>query len=96
MIQAPSEGAESCADKLTDKEWTAIRPMLPNDEPRGVPRVNDLARRRLLTAHSLKVLLGVIWAKLEIFARSDINVPRQASWKGPNGGPQTGKTSELR
>jgi transposase len=26
--------------ELTDYEWTAIRPMLPN-KPRGVPRVND-------------------------------------------------------
>jgi hypothetical protein len=30
--------------ELTDDEWTAIRPMLPN-KPRGVPRVND---RRVL------------------------------------------------
>jgi len=26
--------------KLTDYEWAAIKPMLPN-KPRGVPRVND-------------------------------------------------------
>jgi transposase len=26
--------------ELTDDEWTAIEPMLPN-KPRGVPRVND-------------------------------------------------------
>jgi transposase len=32
--------------ELTDHEWAAIRPMLPNN-PRGVPRVND---RRVLTA----------------------------------------------
>jgi hypothetical protein len=30
--------------ELTDDEWTAIKPMLPN-KPRGVPRVND---RRVL------------------------------------------------
>ena len=30
--------------ELTDHEWTAIRPMLPN-KPRGAPRVND---RRVL------------------------------------------------
>src|ERR687883_1704703 len=35
--------------ELTDHEWTAIRPMLPN-KPRGVPRVND----RL-------VLNGIFW-----------------------------------
>src|SRR5258705_2511462 len=26
--------------ELTDNEWSAIKPMLPN-KPRGVPRVND-------------------------------------------------------
>lgn len=26
--------------ELTDHEWTAIKPFLPN-KPRGVPRVND-------------------------------------------------------
>jgi transposase len=30
--------------ELTDGEWAAIKPMLPN-KPRGVPRVND---RRVL------------------------------------------------
>lgn len=34
--------------ELTDYEWTAIKPMLPN-KPRGVPRVND---RRVLNASS--------------------------------------------
>ena len=31
--------------ELTDNEWSAIKPMLPN-KPRGVPRVND---RRVLS-----------------------------------------------
>lgn len=35
--------------ELTDYEWTAIKPMLPN-KPRGVPRVND---RRILN--------GIFW-----------------------------------
>jgi transposase len=35
--------------ELTDHEWTAIRPMLPN-KPRGVPRVNDR-----------RVLHGIFW-----------------------------------
>jgi transposase len=35
--------------ELTDYEWTAIRPMLPN-KPRGVPRVNDR-----------RVLNGIFW-----------------------------------
>jgi transposase len=35
--------------ELTDYEWTAIKPMLPN-KPRGVPRVNDR-----------RVLNGILW-----------------------------------
>jgi transposase len=35
--------------ELTDREWAAIRPMLPN-KPRGVPRVNDR-----------RVLSGIFW-----------------------------------
>jgi transposase len=35
--------------ELTDYEWAAIKPMLPN-EPRGVPRVNDR-----------RVLNGIFW-----------------------------------
>jgi transposase len=34
---------------LTDCEWFAIRPMLPN-KPRGIPRVNDR-----------RVLNGIFW-----------------------------------
>jgi transposase len=35
--------------ELTDEEWAAIKPMLPN-KPRGVPRVND---------H--RILNGIFW-----------------------------------
>jgi len=35
--------------ELSDGEWTAINPMLPN-KPRGVPRVNDR-----------RVLNGIFW-----------------------------------
>jgi transposase len=35
--------------ELTDDEWTAIKPMLPN-KPCGVPRVNDR-----------RVLNGIFW-----------------------------------
>jgi transposase len=35
--------------ELTDHEWAAIKPMLPN-KPRGIPRVNDR-----------RVLNGVFW-----------------------------------
>jgi hypothetical protein len=35
--------------ELTDREWAAIRPMLPN-KPREIPRVNDR-----------RVLSGIFW-----------------------------------
>ena len=35
--------------ELTDHEWSAIKPMLPNKQ-RGVPRVNDR-----------RVLIGIFW-----------------------------------
>ncbi len=35
--------------ELTDYEWVAIKPFLPN-KPRGVPRVNDQ-----------RVLYGIFW-----------------------------------
>ena len=45
--------------ELTDHEWTAIRPMLPN-KPRGVPRVNDR-----------RVLNGIFWVlRSDAVARS--------------------------
>src|SRR5918994_2125403 len=42
-------GARIMRYELTDHEWTAIRPMLPN-KPRGIPRVNDR-----------RVLNGIFW-----------------------------------
>ena len=39
--------------KLSDYEWTAIKPMLPN-KPRGVRRVNDR-----------RVLNGIFWVLQE-------------------------------
>jgi hypothetical protein len=38
--------------ELTDYEWAAVRPFLPN-KPRGVPRVNDR-----------RVLNGIFWVLL--------------------------------
>jgi hypothetical protein len=51
------QGAESCATSLSDHEWTAIKPMLPN-KPRGVPRVND--RRGLNGIFWILKLLKVV------------------------------------
>lgn len=47
--------------ELTDKEWAAITPMLPN-KPRGVPRVND--RRVLLVQPHRQRQLDVLIAAL--------------------------------
>src|SRR4051812_23706173 len=49
MIQAPKLEPRIMRYELSDYEWTAIKPMLPN-KPRGVRRVND---------H--RVLNGIFW-----------------------------------
>ena len=46
--------------ELTDDEWTAIKPMLPN-KPRGVPRVND---RRVLNGIFWVLRSGAPWRDL--------------------------------
>ena len=46
--------------ELTDHEWTAINPMLPN-KPRGVPRVND---RRVLNGIFWILRSGAPWRDL--------------------------------
>src|SRR6516162_5122595 len=46
--------------KLTDEEWAAIRPMLPN-KPRGVPRVDD---RRVLNGIFWVLRSGAPWRDL--------------------------------
>jgi transposase len=43
--------------ELSDHEWTAIKPMLPN-KPRGVPRVND---RRVLNGFFWVLRSGAPW-----------------------------------
>src|SRR5260370_8269736 len=48
-MQAPKPEPRIMAYELSDYEWTAIKPMLPN-KPRGVRRVND---------H--RVLNGIFW-----------------------------------
>ena len=46
--------------ELTDHEWTAIKPFLPN-KPRGVPRVND---RRVLNGIFWVLRSGAPWRDL--------------------------------
>ncbi len=48
--------------ELTDAEWTAIKPMLPN-KPRGVPRVND---RRVLNSIFWVLRSGAPWRDLPV------------------------------
>src|SRR6266850_8156094 len=57
VIQAPEPGPRIMRYELTDFEWTAIRPFLPN-KPRGVPRVNDR-----------RVLNGIFWISAAVRAR---------------------------
>src|SRR6516164_7995179 len=46
--------------ELTDREWAAIKPMLPN-KPRGVPRVDD---RRVLNGIFCVLRSGAPWRDL--------------------------------
>ncbi len=46
--------------ELTDHEWAAIKPLLPN-KPRGVPRVND---RRVLNGIFWVLRSGASWRDL--------------------------------
>ena len=47
--------------ELTNNEWFAIKPMLPN-KPRGVPRVND---RRVLNSIFWVLRSGAPWRDLD-------------------------------
>ncbi len=49
VIQAPKSGPRIMRYELTDFEWIAIKPFLPN-KPRGIPRVADQ-----------RVLNGIFW-----------------------------------
>jgi hypothetical protein len=60
MIQAPKPEPRIMRYELTDHEWTAIKPFLPN-KPRGVPRVND---RRVLNGIFWVLRSGAPWRDL--------------------------------
>jgi transposase len=60
VIQAPQQEPRIMRYELTDFEWTAIRPFLPN-KPRGVPRVND---RRVLNGIFWILRSGAPWRDL--------------------------------
>ena len=65
--------------ELTDNEWSAIKPMLPN-KPRGVPRVND---RRVLNGIFWVLRSGAPWRDLpNIFGPYTTCYNRFVRWPG--------------
>src|SRR6185436_9813991 len=60
VIQAPKPEPRIMRYELSDYEWTAIKPMLPN-KPRGVRRVND---RRVLNGIFWVLRSGAPWRDL--------------------------------
>src|ERR1700709_2200861 len=60
VIQAPNRKGRIMRYELTDNEWSAIKPMLP-DKPRGAPRVND---RRVLNGIFWVLRSGAPWRDL--------------------------------
>src|SRR6266436_2840645 len=60
VIQAPKPEPRIMRYELTDYEWTAIKPFLPN-KPRGVPCVND---RRVLNGIFWVLRSGAPWRDL--------------------------------
>jgi len=60
LIQAPKLEPRIMRYALSENEWTAIKPMLPN-KPRGVRRVND---RRVLNGIFWVLRSGAPWRDL--------------------------------
>ena len=60
LTRMGAKGARIMRYELTDREWSAIKPMLPN-KPRGVPRVND---RRVLNGIFWVLRSGAPWRDL--------------------------------
>ena len=65
-------------DELSDYEWTAIKPMLPN-KPRGVRRVND---RRVLNGIFWVLRSGAPWRDLpEVYGPRTTCYNRFVRWR---------------
>jgi transposase len=60
VIQAPELELRIMRNELSEFEWVAIKPMLPN-KPRGVPHVND---RRVLNGIFWVLRSGAPWRDL--------------------------------
>ena len=79
--------------ELTDHEWKAIRPMLPN-KPRGVPRVND---RRVLNGIFWVLRAGAPWRDLpDDFGPYTTCYNRFVRWRRAGGGLASGLASWTR
>jgi transposase len=78
VIQALQPGHRIMRYELTDYEWTAIKPFLPN-KPRGVPRVND---RRVLNGIFWVLRSGAPWRDLpDIFGPYTTCYNRFVRWR---------------
>src|SRR5258706_6174355 len=75
--------------ELSDYEWTAIKPMLPN-KPRGVRRVND---RRVLNGIFWVLRSGAPWRDLpERYGPRTTCYNRFVRWRRGHLGPDHGWT----
>jgi transposase len=78
--------------ELTDCEWTAIKPMLPN-KPRGVPRLND---RWVLNSIFWVLRSGAPWRDLPTaFGPYTPCYNRFVRWRRPMFGAASEKRAPL-
>jgi transposase len=78
MIQAPKGEHRIMRYELSDREWSVIKPMLPN-KPRGIPRVDD---RRVLNGIFWALRSGAPWRDLpEIYGPRTTCYNRFVRWR---------------
>jgi hypothetical protein len=66
VIQFPKPEPRNMRYELSDYEWTAIKPMLPN-KPRGVRRVNDRRVLNGIFGSCVQAHLGAICQRMHRF-----------------------------
>src|SRR6266852_6171303 len=85
VIQAPKPEPRIMRYELSDYEWAAIKPMLPN-KPRGVPRVND---RHVLNGIFWVLRSGAPWRDLlETYGPRTTCYNRFVRWRRAGGWDQ--------
>ncbi len=78
--------------ELTDYEWSAIKPFLPN-KPRGVPRVND---RRVLNGIFWVLRSGAPWRDLpETFAMTKAQIRQPLTDRMAKGAERADALAEV-